>query len=110
MKLIFDQNLSHRLPDHLLDVFPGSVHSRNVLSAQCSDESIWNYAIEHDFLIVSKDSNFTEMSQKRGQPPKVIRLTIGNCTVAEVDQLVRRHLDDIVDFNADETRALLQLG
>ena len=110
MRLLFDQNLSHRLPDRIQDVFPGSVHTRNVLSAQCSDDAIWNYAVEHDFLVVSKDSNFAEMSADRGQPPKVIRLTIGNCTVDEVEQLLRHHMDDILAFNNDQGRSLLQLG
>ncbi len=110
MKLLFDQNLSHRLPDRLQDVFPGSAHSSNVLSAQCSDERIWKYAVQHDFLVVSKHSNFSDMSRDRGQPPKIIRLTIGNCTVDQVEQLLRRYLDEIIAFYRDQTRDLLQLG
>lgn len=44
------------------------------------DEVIWVYAKEHELVIVSKDNDFKQMFSKRGFPPAVIKLNIGNCT------------------------------
>ena len=110
MKLLFDQNLSHRLPDRIQDLYPGSQHSRLVLSQSARDEDIWEYASTHDFVIVSKDVNFGELSRDRGHPPKVIRLTIGNCTVNQVESLLRRYENDIRIFNDSDAQGLMQLS
>jgi predicted nuclease of predicted toxin-antitoxin system len=44
MKLLFDQNLSPRLPGLLSDLYPGSVHVREIGLAEATDTAIWNYA------------------------------------------------------------------
>lgn len=41
MKLLLDQNLSHRLVPSLSDVCPGSVHVRDAGLAQADDEAVW---------------------------------------------------------------------
>jgi len=58
MKLLFDQNLSPRLPRALSDLYPDSAHVREAGLRDSSDEAIWNYAKQNDFTIVSKDSDF----------------------------------------------------
>lgn len=42
MKLLFDQNLSHRLITELGDLFPGSLHVRMPGLAEADDLQIWN--------------------------------------------------------------------
>jgi predicted nuclease of predicted toxin-antitoxin system len=42
MKLLFDQNLSHRLLTELGDLFPGSLHVRLLGLAEADDLQIWN--------------------------------------------------------------------
>ena len=41
MKLLFDENVSPRLVAGLSDVFPGSVHVRDVGLARATDAAIW---------------------------------------------------------------------
>ncbi|MBV9657603.1 MAG: DUF5615 family PIN-like protein [Verrucomicrobia bacterium] len=53
MKLLFDQNLSPRLPGLLSDLYPDSVHVRNIGLRDASDTVIWSHAQEHGFVIVS---------------------------------------------------------
>jgi len=62
VKLLFDQNLSFRLVSNLSDWFPGSVHVKEVGLASASDTKIWNYAKQHGFVIVSKDTDFHQRS------------------------------------------------
>jgi hypothetical protein len=41
LKLLFDQNLSHRLVDRLRDIFPDSKHVRFVGLAYADDGPVW---------------------------------------------------------------------
>ena len=65
MKLLFDENVSPRLVPSLADVFPGSVHIRDVGQARATDAAIWEYARDHDLTIVSNDSDFHQASFAR---------------------------------------------
>jgi predicted nuclease of predicted toxin-antitoxin system len=53
MKLLFDQNLSARLVVRLEDLFPQSVHVKTLGMTQSDDSSIWNYARDRGFTLVS---------------------------------------------------------
>lgn len=55
MKLLFDQNLSHRLPALLADLFPDSAHVRAATLDQAPDDQIWEYASANDFCIVTPE-------------------------------------------------------
>jgi predicted nuclease of predicted toxin-antitoxin system len=72
MKLLFDQNLSHRLVALLAAEFPGSEHVRNLGMAAASDPAIWAFAQQAGFAIVSKDVDFEQRALLFGHPPKVI--------------------------------------
>jgi predicted nuclease of predicted toxin-antitoxin system len=45
MKLLFDQNLSHKLVDRLADVFPDSLHVRDIGMKSASDPAIVEQAL-----------------------------------------------------------------
>ncbi|MGH7793895.1 MAG: DUF5615 family PIN-like protein [Candidatus Binatia bacterium] len=51
MKLVFDQNLSLRLPRILGDIYPESVHVRVINLRDATDTQIWEYAKTQDFVI-----------------------------------------------------------
>lgn len=44
MKLLFDENLSPKLPIQLGDLFPNSLHVRNVGMEATIDPIVWDYA------------------------------------------------------------------
>ena len=44
MKLLFDQNLSPRLPQLLADLYPDSAHVRDFGMRDSTDTEIWEYA------------------------------------------------------------------
>lgn len=58
MRFLFDQNLSPQLPHLLADLYPDSVHVRDVGLRDATDSEIWAYAGRHGFTIISKDSDF----------------------------------------------------
>ena len=77
MKLLFDQNLSIKLPHQLADLFPGSSQARFVGMDRADDQALWEFARTNDFMLVSLDSDFAEMAALLGHPPKVIWLRCG---------------------------------
>ena len=90
MKLLFDQNLSFKLPLSLNAVFPGSKHVKDFGLTGNDDEAIWQLCSNQSFVIVSKDSDFLHRSLLRGHPPKVIQVRVGNCSTQHVHVLYVR--------------------
>jgi predicted nuclease of predicted toxin-antitoxin system len=109
MKLLFDQNLSPRLARLLVDIYPESVHVRNVGLRDADDLAIWLYAKARDYVIVSKDSDFQQRSLLDGAPPKFIWLRVGNCTTGRIEALLRSHSAAIHTFNLDDSKSHLML-
>jgi predicted nuclease of predicted toxin-antitoxin system len=110
VKLLFDQNLSHKLARRLADLFPGSIHVREVGLKEAEDPIVWEYAKQQGFMIVSKDSDFHQRSFVFGFPPKVVWIRLGNCTTGEVEQVIRKNFDSIKAFAEDEEAAFLSLS
>ncbi len=91
------------------DLYPGSDHVRLLGMSTDDDDAIWRYARLHDFVIVSKDSDFFHRSMRFGYPPKVVWPRAGNCTTATIAQLLREHFSDICAFMDDTEAAFLPL-
>ena len=109
MKLLFDQNLSPRLPVLLAAEYPGSAHVRWFGMATAPDPAVWAFAAANGFVIVSKDADFEQRALLFGHPPKVVWLRVGNCPTAAVEALLRARLPDLLAFDADPTLAILVL-
>jgi predicted nuclease of predicted toxin-antitoxin system len=95
MKLLSDQNLSQRLVTELADLFPDSSHVRLVGLRDAGDFEVQDYARDHDFVIVTKDSDFIDLSLLYGPPPQVIWIRIGNCSTRAVAGVVRKNFSTI---------------
>ncbi len=82
MKLLLDENLSRRLVPFLQQAYPDSTQVALVgLEAQ-QDIAIWEFARAHAYVIVTRDADFLELSQLKGQPPQVIWLRTANLSRA----------------------------
>ena len=110
MRLLFDENLPPRLVPRLADLYPASVHVRDVGLKNVPDELVWQYAQNNGLVIVSKDSDFHHRSLLFGFPPKVIWLRRGNCTVQEIEAILRDHQAEIEEFEKDTEGAFLVLS
>jgi predicted nuclease of predicted toxin-antitoxin system len=109
MKLLFDQNLSPSLPRVLADIYPESVHVREIQMRDATDTQIWEYAKSRDFVTVSKDSDFQSRSLLYGSPPKFIWLRVGNCSVRPIEELLRNQSLAIHTFVQDPAQSHLML-
>ena len=95
MKLLFDHNLSPRLVNRLADIYPDSQHIFLLGLEQAEDRVVWEYAREYEFVLVTRDTDFNELSVLRGFPPKVIWIRRGNCATHQIEEILRIHLEDI---------------
>ena len=110
MKLLFDENLSPRLPRALADLYPDSTHVHDCGLGSADDSSIWRYAKEKGFTIVSKDSDFQDRSVLHGHPPKFIWLRAYNCSVKDVENLLRAAAPTIRQFLEEAQESYLVLS
>jgi predicted nuclease of predicted toxin-antitoxin system len=110
VKLLFDQNLSRHLIDHVRDVFPDSSHVALVGLAEATDEEVWEFAGANDCIVVSKDSDFRQLAFLHGPPPKVVWLRLGNVTTVDIATVILDHNETIERFAIDEDEALLVLA
>jgi predicted nuclease of predicted toxin-antitoxin system len=109
VSLLFDQNLSRRLPALLAAEFPGSEQIFTAGLATADDRTVWAYAAARGLAVVSKDADFAALSAALGPPPKVIWLRIGNGPTRDVVALLRARAADVQAFLADPAAGLLEL-
>jgi predicted nuclease of predicted toxin-antitoxin system len=109
MKLLFDQNLSFKLCEHLADLFPGSNQVRRLGLDQADDAAIWQFAKANGFVIVTQDADFADMAVLYGPPPKIIWLRCGNQPAAFVAKLLRGQAESIAAFAEDAESACWEI-
>jgi len=108
LKILFDANLSPKLVGRLAELFPGSLHVFDTgLARFTSDETIWEYAREHGFTIVTADTDFLDLVSSRGAPPKVVHLENCNYRTSRVEQLWRRNAIWIAELEQSERTILV---
>ena len=113
MKLLFDESLSPKLVHKLMDVFPESAHVDRVGLGSEDDNEVWEYAKKNQYTIVSKDSDFHEKSLLKGFPPLSLRIVVwirrGNCSIQQIEDILKNHLTDIEKLDADDEKAFIIL-
>lgn len=101
MKLLFDQNLSHHLVGRLADLYPASLHVRQLGLDRATDGEVWHRAKRDGFCIVTHDGDFAERSRLYGSPPKVVWLRCGNATTDQIEAILRRHAPLVAELALD---------
>jgi predicted nuclease of predicted toxin-antitoxin system len=60
VKLLYDENLAPSLVEELADIFPESLHIREVGLKSAPDPVVWAYAARAGYMIVSEDADFRQ--------------------------------------------------
>ena len=102
MKLLFDENPSFRLAMTLADLFPGSTHVEDVGLEESSEDVLWRYAVDHGYVIVTKDADFAYRSLVERAPPKVVWIRRGNCSTRQIESLLRERHGDLQEFETSD--------
>ena len=109
MKLLFDENLSRRLPARISDLFPQSIDVSFAGLLEAPDAVLWDFAKENGFAIITADMDFFEMGSRMGPPPKIIWLSGCDYPTSTAEQLIRGQAIRIAEFLEDAERAVLIL-
>jgi predicted nuclease of predicted toxin-antitoxin system len=96
VKLLFDQNISHRVVLALRVHIPDTMHVRDFGMQFAKDREIWQFAKDNGFAIVTFDSDFNDLSTLYGHPPKIIWLRYGN---TQTQHLVSKLLEKVALIN-----------
>ena len=74
---------------------------------RASDRSLWDYARENGFTLVTQDADYSELSEVLGFPPKVIWIRHGNCSTTKIESILRQHQAAILGLGDDPTLGIL---
>ena len=110
MSLLLNENLSPRLVKRLSALFPGLTHVRDVGLKQAADERIWTWARENASTVVTADTDFVELSNRLGWPPKVVHLERCDFPFLVIEELLRHNAIRIAEFEEDPTTGVLVIS
>ena len=109
MKLLFDQNISHRILGKLPPDFADCQQVRTVGLEDSSDINIFNYAKENDFAVVTFDSDFVDLNTLHSTPPKIIYLNTGNLSTNHISELILDNILTIKQYLDSDSDSILEL-
>ena len=90
MKFLVDNQLPRALARFIeTDLRCEAKHVADVDLREASDAEVWRYATANDFVLVSKDEDFTHMSL-RSADACLIWVRVGNCRRVVLLDLFRR--------------------
>lgn len=93
----------------LSNEFPGSAHVAEVDLSEATDRQIWEFAREHGYAILSKDSDFRQLAFLLGPPPKAMGLRVGNASTSDILAILREQQEVMKAFEGSDEEALLVL-
>ena len=104
MNLLLDANISWRVTKIISAHFTSCTSVNSLFSSvSISDISIWNYALNNNYIIVTIDEDFLNLLLAKGFPPKIVLIRTGNQNNLQLAQLIIKHQTDIeLLFNSTE--------
>ena len=100
MKLLLDENISRRIVPALNPLFLGTSHISLLGLDRYSDQAIWEYAKDHDFI---------DLQSLYGFPPKLIILLLGNSSNDDVLNALRASSSEIITALTDVETGYIEI-
>jgi predicted nuclease of predicted toxin-antitoxin system len=102
VNILLDQNISFRVAALLSNVFDNVKQVRQLGLNDAADFDIWHYASKNNFTIITFDSDFIDLANLKGSPPKIIWLRFGNSSNLKIAnkliskaEIIKEFIDDI---------------
>lgn len=98
MKLWIDAQLSPALAEWITENFSDieAIAVRDLGLRDSEDPVIFFSARTADASVMTKDSDFVELQQRNGAPPKIIWITCGNTSNAKLKTILLANLQEAV--------------
>lgn len=95
-KYILDVNV----PQNINTWKNGDFEFQILRNRTASDGSIWQYALENNLIIVTKDADFSNRIIQTTPPPRVIHLRLFNLKLKEFSHFIETHWEIIEQLSA----------
>jgi predicted nuclease of predicted toxin-antitoxin system len=110
MKLLIDQNISHRIISKMGDTLGILTHVRDLNWINYPDITIFRNARNLGYdAIITLDEDFNKIILELSIPPKVIWLRIGNCSTNSIALALFKNIDIIHSFMNDNEHDCLEI-
>ncbi|MBT3070377.1 DUF5615 family PIN-like protein [Rhodomicrobium sp. Az07] len=87
--LLIDENISFRIVDIIAEIFPGTVHVKNVVGAGAPDRTVAAYARKHGLIVVTKDKDWLEnVPGNHSLECNVVYVKLPNCRTDDISTLL----------------------
>ena len=106
MKLLFDQNLSHKLVHRLREDYPDSLHVRDIGLGSADDLTIVKFALAQGFTVVSKDADFLALRFVLGEHVRMVWIRLGNGSTDQVERALRGRRASIEALATDPSQVI----
>lgn len=105
MTIWVDAQLSPAIAKWISENFPIQAMALRELGLRdASDRDIFQAAKQAGVIVMTKDSDFVELFNRHGPPPKIILLTCGNTSNVRLKQILTLTLSKAIDLlNAKES-------
>ncbi len=102
MKFIVDAQLPSNLSKWLAKNGHEAIHTSELPQQNLTEDiAIIRFSMENESIIISKDSDFYEYFILKGQPHKLLMITVGNVVNKKLIALFQQNLDKICELLAD---------
>ena len=109
MKFLVDAQLPRRFCLWIEAAGHGALHTLDLPRRNLtSDDEIIRLAEQEDRIVITKDDDFVRSFLISGQPPKLLLVSTGNISNAELETLIRSNLSVIV--KAFEASRFVEIG
>ncbi|MGI4735635.1 MAG: DUF5615 family PIN-like protein [Janthinobacterium lividum] len=110
MRLLLDENVSWRLAPYLRPYCVALLHVRDIGLDESPDTSIWRYARQHGYDLLTKDDDFVRLVVAEGFPPRVVGLQNAQVPVKMLAEFLLARLPQLEVFLSKQTEfGMLQL-
>ncbi|TLV01066.1 DUF5615 family PIN-like protein [Dyadobacter luticola] len=99
MKLLIDQNISHRIIPLITQESWDLFHVKDLGLRNADDHEIFRYARQNEFAaVITNDDDFVKLLNLFSSPPKIIWLRTGNCSTEYLAEILSERTVSINEF------------
>ncbi len=109
MKLLFDQNISHRILKLIPEKYADATTVKKEKLTNKTDINIWKYAKSNNYTIVTQDSDFNDLNSLYGFSPKIIWIRAGNLKTQAIADILTNHNKEIIEFMNDSNYGCFEI-
>lgn len=110
MKLIIDQNISHRIIPQIIHLFNEVAHVRTLGLTNAPDIVIFRNAKQQGFdAVLTIDEDFENIILENSPPPKILWLRVHNCSTSHLAQIIENKIEIINQFLNDKELDCLEV-